>query len=118
MMTHEEADLVRAATDRPLWWSEAPRGVMLHNPDGSAACPLLDGDGRCTIHPVRPYNCRRFACLREPGEALEVGGPMGCQNAERRLTDRASRRFLILYQRKAQVWARKHGWTDDDMETA
>lgn len=113
-MTHVEADLVRAATTLELWWTEAPGGkVGLLNPDGSTACPLLGANGLCTIYAARPYNCRRFACLRAPGEALEAGGPLGCRNAERRLSDRDARRQLIQIQRKAQVWGRKHGWMDD-----
>jgi Fe-S-cluster containining protein len=114
VMTHAEADLVRAATDRPLAWVPHPSGkVGLVNPDGTDCCPCLGADGRCTIYAVRPYPCRAFACLRDPGEPLEPGGPLGCANAARRLTDRASRRFLTLYQRRAQVWGRAHGWTDD-----
>jgi Fe-S-cluster containining protein len=114
VMTHAEADLVRAATTRELLWTAVPDGkVGLLNPDGSTCCPLLGTDGLCTVYAARPYNCRRFACLRGPGETLEPGGPLGCRNAERRLTDRSSRRQLIQIQRKAQVWGRKHGWSDD-----
>lgn len=60
-------------------------------------CPLygVASDGRpgCTIHPVRPYNCRRFACLKP--------------------RTRDDHRFLARLQRKAQRWASKHGWTLD-----
>ena len=114
VMTVDEARVLQAATPLELRWQLRFDGkVSLTREDASRACPLLGDDKRCTVYAVRPYNCRRFACLREAGEVLEPGGPVGCRNAERRLGDRAARRQLIQIQRKAQVWGRKHGWTDD-----
>lgn len=81
-------------------------------------CPLLtrelDGKASCSIHEQRPYNCRRFICFRpDPAtEPYETGGPLGCLNLTDRLTD--SLHALTFYesnQRRAQVWAKAHGWT-------
>ena len=119
VMTHAEADIVRAATTRDLLWTVAPTGkVGLLNPDGSPCCPLLGANGLCTIYAARPTNCRRFMCLREPGETLEPGGPMGCKNAERKVFgDRQLMRFYKLNQRRVMAkWGLKHGWVDDDAE--
>jgi Fe-S-cluster containining protein len=114
VMTPAEARLLADATTTELHWILGPGDkVSLVRADTETRCPLLGANGRCTVYASRPYNCRRFACLRAPGEAFEVGGPLGCQNAARRLSDRASRRQLIQIQRKAQVWGRKHGWSDD-----
>lgn len=80
---------------------------MVHSP-----CRFLSGT-TCTIYEHRPYNCRRFICLRpDPDdEPLETGGPLGCFNAsERILLNRDARRFYAHHQRKAQRWADAHGW--------
>jgi Fe-S-cluster containining protein len=116
LMTQAEADRVTAAApaDVELRWAAHPdpRFVGLL---GDPACPMLGADNLCRIHKSRPYNCRRFACLREPGEAFEPGGPLGCQNAARRMETRDARRFLTVYQRPAIRWARRHGW-DESMQ--
>lgn len=68
----------------------------------------------CIIYESRPYNCRRFGCMRpDPqSEPLEMGGDMGCKNLEDRvMTSRPARRLAQKIQRKAQRWAREHGWT-------
>ena len=81
-------------------------------------CPLYDAVAHtCTVYDVRPYNCRRFACMRpnpavEPWEQDETGA---CVNREDRLSrSRIVRRQLRLIQQKAQPWARTHGWRGDD----
>jgi Fe-S-cluster containining protein len=115
VMTRHEARLVIEAADKELHWSivDADK-VALVSPTGEARCPLLGADRRCTVYAVRPYRCRVFACLRQPGEPLEPGGPMGCANARRAITDRATRRWYATYERKAQQWALKHGWSPSD----
>lgn len=84
----------------------------------AAPCPLLDYslDGRasCSVYSSRPYNCRRFACLRpdpksEPWE--EEADTGGCVNMlERVRQSRVARRVMELLQRKSQKWARRNGW--------
>lgn len=85
----------------------------------AAPCPLLgtdvDGQALCTIHSIRPYNCRRFGCLR-PDPRTEVyeicdDGRWGCKNLiDRVKSSRVARRTIELIQRRAQKWALKHGW--------
>ena len=87
-------------------------------------CPLLeyvDGKPTCTVHEVRPYNCRRFGCLRpdpksEPlvmaplSDVLQYG-KVGCVNLRDRLIfSRVARRIYEKLQRKGMRWAVKHGW--------
>lgn len=75
-------------------------------------CPLHIFN-RCTVYEVRPYNCRRFGCMRpDPKtEVFELGGPLGCKNLSERVEkSRDARRQAIRMQHKAQRWGRKHGW--------
>lgn len=59
-------------------------------------CPFYaEGEG-CTVYNVRPYNCRRFASLK------------GYEGSER-----DGHRVKVLYQRRAQRWADRHGWEPD-----
>lgn len=75
-------------------------------------CPLFVFNG-CLAYEHRPFNCRRFACLRpdpktEPFEEMPNGN---CLNAIIRYhTSRPARRMLEHIQHKAQRWAAKHGW--------
>jgi len=70
-------------------------------------CPLY-AFNTCLVYEHRPYNCRRFACMRpdlnEPFE-LDGGNLMA-----RVLTSRPARRLAEKIQRKAMRWAMKHGW--------
>lgn len=95
--------------------TESPKFIRLV----AHPCPLLDGN-LCSVHPVRPYNCRRWGCFR-PDVAVEALEPdhsfLGCANArERFMQDHGVRRQLKQMQRKAQKWARRHGWTEDGTE--
>ena len=91
-------------------------------------CPLLRMEGKkatCTVHSIRPYNCRRFGCFRpdistEPyqGESLDLErGRLGCANLSDRLSNREVRRAYAQMQRKAQRWARQHGWGEGLLPT-
>ena len=80
-------------------------------------CPLYDAIYQvCTVYDIRPYNCRRFACMRpdpktEPWESTAADG---CANRDDRLSQsRIVRRQLKQIQAKAQPWARAHGWRPD-----
>lgn len=87
-------------------------------------CPFYDIEARtCLVYEVRPYNCRRFACMRPdiksehlvlmPHDPRMLLSEVGCVNTRTRLLEsRVARRLFEQIQRKAQRWARKHGWTD------
>lgn len=87
-------------------------------------CPFLEGKATCTVYPIRPYNCRRFSCFRPDVQreplVMDVPAPIsqfrsiGCANLrERLMQSRIARRLYDTIQRKAQRWARQHGWSDD-----
>lgn len=98
-----------------------PRFVEL----AAAPCPFLEGRNRCAVHDIRPYNCRRFGCLRpDPSsEPLQMAplspvlqyGSIGCSNLRERLVNsRVARRIYALLQRRGMRWALKHGWRGDE----
>jgi hypothetical protein len=68
----------------------------------------------CVVYEHRPYNCRRFSCLRvnPKEEPLQYNNTGGCRNLLDRLeTSRAARRLYAKIQRKAQRWAVRFGWS-------
>lgn len=90
----------------------------------AAPCPFMEthqGVPTCVVHPVRPYNCRRFGCMRPdpkteplvmaPLSKFMQYGNIGCTNlADRLRQSRVVRRLYSLMQRKGQRWADRHGW--------
>ena len=43
-------------------------------------CPLLDGGGRCTVHPVRPIRCRGWNSFDATAcERIALGDPVGVE---------------------------------------
>lgn len=106
--------------------AESPDVVALLPIYGTRQCPLLAFEGglaTCTVHDIRPLNCRRFWCGRpdpatEPFEDDPPGRPesvQGCKNlTDRVLQSRPFRREMAQRQRKAmRDWGLKHGWRDD-----
>lgn len=71
-------------------------------------CPLYAFQ-TCMVYDVRPYNCRRFACMR-PDPAAEPFEVNGANLLERVTQSRVARRLAQRIQNKAQGWAQKHGW--------
>lgn len=123
-MTADERELLLAR--RPdlassfVAWS--PDFVALQPVPGTQQCPLLAFEGglaTCTVHDIRPLNCRRFFCYREHGEAFERDdrpeAVMGCKNlTDRVLQSRELRRQYAKHQRRVmRDWGLKHGWRDD-----
>jgi Fe-S-cluster containining protein len=124
-MTKEEAETLQPHVDPVVWaslkWrpvSADGRGVFIALQ--AAPCPFLrtvsETRAECGVHAVRPYNCRRFGCYR-PDVAAEPFEPdheeFGCANARERIRgSREVRRAAEQLQRKAQRWARNHGWQE------
>jgi hypothetical protein len=129
-MTPAERDLLLArrpdlASSFTAW---SPDFVALAPVDGTRRCPLLAFDGTlatCTVHDIRPLNCRRFWCgrpdpAREPFEEdISRVAVMGCKNlTDRVLQSRPFRREMAHRQRTAlRTWGHKHGWRDDVSRT-
>lgn len=113
-MTREEQKLIVDETAKRglvLTWEAHPDSAFVYLK--AQPCPLLSPDNLCSVHPIRPYNCRRFICGRVDvhSEPYEQGGPNGCYNLSDRLAQ--SERFrhhAETTQRKAQPWALEHGW--------
>lgn len=88
--------------------SDVPGFVLLK----AQPCPFFIFKS-CVVYEHRPYNCRRFGCMRpdpktEPWEEDRQGN---CLNQMARiLNSRVARRLAELMQRKAQRWGDKHGW--------
>lgn len=85
-------------------------------------CPFFVFSG-CLVYASRPYNCRRFGCMRPDPKteayveaqvpAHTVLADIVCVNLRvRLLQSRVARRAAILLQRKAQRWADTHGWLE------
>jgi Fe-S-cluster containining protein len=112
-MTDSERAVILAhphARDRALVWSKKPASNRWALK--AAPCPFLESS-RCSIYPIRPYNCRRFGCFRpDPRrEPFEPSGPFGSLNfSDRFATSRIVRRAAQALQRKARAWAVRHGW--------
>ncbi len=100
-----EAHAEKAA--RRLQWRYNERSNMTDLV--AAPCPFLDAENRCAVHDVRPYNCRRWGCLRsdvkaqkfvdEDTAAILRRMPGGLPTLQRMQTD-------------AQPWALAHGWKE------
>lgn len=115
MTTMEAAELLRAKDpDVVLNFTKMDESFVSLK---AGPCPLYDARYQtCTVYEVRPYNCRRFGCMRpdpktEPWESTSTGE---CANREDRITiSRSVRRTARDMQETAKVWARAHGWRPD-----
>lgn len=99
----------------------APKGITLHfRPvdDGkfvalkAAPCPLYVFK-TCLVYAVRPFNCRRFGCMR-PDVKAEPYEVSGANMMDRVKTSRVALRMAQTMQRRAMRWARTHGWKETD----
>jgi Fe-S-cluster containining protein len=130
-MTSSERGLLLARRPdlAPRFVARSPGFVALQPVAGTEACPLLAFDGAtaiCTVHDIRPTNCRRFWCGRpdiatEPFERDDRAfAVQGCKNlTDRVLQSRPFRREMAHRQRLVmRRWGHKHGWRDDLSGTA
>jgi Fe-S-cluster containining protein len=106
MTRAEQAEIERAAPPGTVL-SFRPHGESDFVRLSAGPCPLLAGTNTCTVYAVRPYNCRRYGCLRDDvtTEPWQDGWPEP--------KTREQRRSLVVLQRHGQRWARSHGWTED-----
>lgn len=105
VMTKEEAAILVHAAPKEIQMQFRPVGdgfVALK----AAPCPLFAFNG-CLVYESRPYNCRRFACMRPDVKAEPFSDE--CVT-DRIKTSRVALRMAVHIQNKAMRWARKHGW--------
>lgn len=76
-------------------------------------CPLYAFQS-CLVYEHRPYNCRRFACMRPDPFTEPFDGRLSAEGSimRRAVQSRAIRRLLVRIQRESQRWAVKYGWTN------
>ncbi len=95
------------ATRRLQWrYNERPNMTDLV----AAPCPFLDAENRCAVHDVRPYNCRRWGCLRSDVKAQ----PFVDEDTAailRRMPEALP--VLQRMQSEGQAWALAHNWRKD-----
>jgi Fe-S-cluster containining protein len=114
MMPAERAELERAS-DRPMVFTDLADGkVALQPTPGTDTCPLLSESGDCTVHAVRPYNCRRWGCFRPTTDEPFVMAVRPDGEPYRKFTLRPVARQLARMQRHAQPWALAHGWVPEE----
>lgn len=104
-MTSEERTLfLRSLLDGvKTQWRETDDGMWALK---AKPCPAYLFN-ECTVYENRPYECRRYGCLR-PDVKTEPWTETG--HMERFQTSRVARRMLTLMQNRAMRWAEKHGW--------
>ncbi len=107
MTTREGALLMATAPTVPVAFRKMQDGFVALK---AQPCPFY-ADHRCTVYEVRPYNCRRFGCMR-PDVHAEPFDVEGSNLRDRVQTSRVAWRLAKKMQRQAQPWARKMGWTD------
>lgn len=106
-MTHEERHAIMRALPQGLvthWRPVDEQFVALK----AGPCPCY-AFKTCLVYEARPFNCRRFGCMR-PDVKAEPFEASGANMLERTQTSRVALRMAKLMQRKAQRWARQHGW--------
>lgn len=133
-MTHQEAAAVQAKADATFTLGELQRlqWEPHQNPQFvnlvAKPCPLLRGTNECSVHDVRPFNCRRFGCLRpdpqiEPLHMAPLSpfvryGTVGCSNLrERLMQSKMARRVYAKLQQRGFRWAYAHGWGGHEAHT-
>lgn len=133
-MTHQEAAAVQAVADAQFTIGELQRIQWQPNQNPqfidlvAGPCPFLRGTNVCSVHEVRPFNCRRFGCMRpnpktEPLQMAPLSpvlqyGTIGCSNLRERLVQsKAARRRYAKLQQAGMRWAYTHGWRGDEIHT-
>lgn len=110
------AEVVMTKEEASVLVMHAPREIVMHfRPVGgnfvamkAGPCPLY-AFRTCLVYEHRPYNCRRFGCMR-PDVKAEPFEVSGANITERVNVSRVARRMMQRIQNRAQVWADAHGW--------
>lgn len=102
VMTHAERREIERVAPSHVVLSWRPHADDRFTRLSAGPCPLYL-DAQCSVYAVRPFNCRRFGCLRTDYAQPYDQGPQ----------TRQDRRQLVVMQRHAQRWGRSHGWTEE-----
>lgn len=105
VMTYaERRALERVAGTRVLRWKYHPHPRFTKLVAGP--CPFLNGLNECGAYEARPYQCRRFACMRDSLDQPWNESWRPEHNEE-----------LMQIQASAQPWALAHGWKETDCDS-
>lgn len=112
VMTKEEASTLVAHAPSTIVLQFRPGDVEGFVAMKTGPCPLYVFH-TCLAYDYRPYNCRRFLCMRpDPkSEPLEEEGHKN--QMDRMMTNRDMRRLGMRNQQKSRKWADAHGWKED-----
>jgi Fe-S-cluster containining protein len=111
----ERREIEAAATHLPrraLQWraGDRPSLTMLV----TRPCPLYDAEKKgCTVYDVRPFNCRRFGCMRDDVTRETFTDQSSVILFRRRPDEQAiaaTLRGLERLEADARPWALAHGW--------
>ena len=101
-----ELEAVAHLASRRLQWRYDARPTMTRLVTGP--CPFVTPDNRCAAYDVRPFNCRRFGCMRPDGSAESFDD----REALARVKSEDGLIQLRRIQSEAQPWALDHGWKE------
>jgi Fe-S-cluster containining protein len=109
VMTKEEAAVLVHHAPPTVTMEFRPEGEFVAMKAGP--CPLYAFKS-CMVYEHRPYNCRRFGCMR-PDVKAEPFDPGGWNMMYRVSISREAAKLARWMQRRAQGWATSHGWKID-----
>lgn len=101
-----ELEAYAGLASRRLQWRYNAKPNMTNLVAGP--CPFVTPENRCGVYDVRPFQCRRYGCMRadlsEPFRGEDTGT----------ILDRMPEAFNALskLQSDGQVWALAHGWKE------
>lgn len=103
-----ELEAVAHKASRPLRWLYNARPSMTQLQ--TAPCPFVTPENQCAVYDVRPFSCRRYACMREDVKAEPFRDESTADIAARKPEALPQ---LLQIQRDGQKWAIAHSWRED-----
>lgn len=112
VMTKEEAATLVAHAPSTITLQFRPGDAEGFVAMKTGPCPLFIFH-TCMVYEHRPYNCRRFLCMRPDPKSEPLEDEGWKNHMDRVKTNRTMRRLAIRNQAQAQKWAKAHGWEAD-----
>lgn len=100
-----EAQATKASSRLQWRYNERPNMTDLV----AGPCPFVTTENRCGVYDVRPFACRRYACMRDDVAAEPFMHGDSADVAKRKPHRLAQ---LVEMQRDGQTWAIAHGWKE------